>query len=429
MSELVSEPKEGNILISFILGKHLSYATIPKMQRKILHIDLDAFFCSVEENKNPSLRGKPFAVGGRPEHRGVVASCSYAARKLGIRSAMPMARAIKLCPELIIVSGRHGDYGKISKQVMDYLGTITPLIEQVSIDEAFLDLSDLPESSETLAKTIQNSIQDQFHLPCSIGVATNKLVAKIATDAGKAANRSIHSPKAITIVPPGKEADFLAPLPTQALWGIGPKTAARLETLGIRTIGDIKKLSRHDLIRCLGKFGEVLEKRALGIDNSPIHMSHEVKSVSNETTFAQDISDIQTINETLHWLSESVGRRLRKHNLKGATVKLKLRWYDFTTLTRQETLPFPTNDDRVIYASVKNLFNKTWLNGQPVRLLGVGVTQFSMPLKQLGLWDMPAQSDTNLLNAVDALRERYGKNTIFRGSDLKHKNSINEDDE
>jgi len=398
------------------------------MDRKILHIDLDAFFCSVEENNNPSLRGKPFAVGGRPDERGVVASCSYAARMFGIHSAMPMARAIKLCPELIIVSGRHGDYGKISKQVMEYLSTLTPLIEQVSIDEAFLDLSDLPESGDILAKTIQKYILDHFHLPCSIGVATNKLVAKIATNVGKASNRSAHSPQAIRVVPPGQEADFLAPLPTKALWGIGPKTAARLDEIGIHTIGDVSHMPKQDLIKYLGKFGEELEKRALGIDESPIHTSHEVKSVSNETTFSHDITDIQILYETLHRLSESVGRRLRKHNLKGSTVKLKLRWQDFTTLTRQETLPVPTNDDREIYASARNLFNKTWKNGRPVRLLGVGVTQFSNLVKQLGLWDTQNKKDVNLLTAVDVLRDRFGKNTIMRGSDLKYKKPYKPDE-
>ncbi len=391
------------------------------MPRKILHIDLDAFFCSVEENNDPSLRGKPFAVGGRPDQRGVVASCSYAARRFGVHSAMPMARAIKVCPQLLIVSGRHGDYGKISDQVMDYLGNLTPLIEQVSIDEAFLDLSDVPESGEELARTIQKYILDNFHLPCSIGVASNKLVAKIATDTGKAANRSDHPPQAITVVQPGLEAEFLAPLPSQALWGIGPKTAARLAELGIHTIGDITRMPQKDLIKHLGKFGVELEKSARGINDSPVYTSHEIKSVSNETTFASDVNDLQVLYETLHWLSESVGRRLRRHALRGNTVKLKLRWENFTTLTRQITLPNATNDDREIYASVKELFNKTWIKGKPVRLLGVGVTQFTKPTQQLGLWDETRPKGSNLLVAVDALKERYGKNTIMRASDLKIK--------
>jgi DNA polymerase-4 len=391
------------------------------MNRKILHIDLDAFFCSVEENNDPSLKGKPFAVGGRPDTRGVVASCSYAARMLGIHSAMPMAQAVRLCPSLIIISGRHADYGKISDKVMDYLATLTPLIEQVSIDEAFLDLSDLPEPGEVLAINIQAYIRDHFHLPCSIGVASNKLVAKIATDMGKASNRSVNPPQAIKVVHSGEEAQFLAPLPTKALWGIGPKTATRLDELGIHTIGDIAMLPRQELIRLLGKFGLDLEKRARGIDESPVHTSHEVKSVSNETTFDRDIADAQILHETLHTLSESVGRRLRKHNLKGNTIKLKLRWQDFTTLTRQMTLSQPINDDREIYAAVKELFTQTWLQGKPVRLLGVGVTNFVKREYQLGLWDIPTDKDVDLFAAIDALRNRYGKNSIMRGSDLKRR--------
>lgn len=393
------------------------------MIRKILHIDLDAFFCSVEENNNPALRGKPFAVGGRPDERGVVASCSYAARLAGVHSAMPMARAIKVCPDLIIVSGRHGDYGKISQQVMDYLNTLTPLVQQISIDEAFLDLSDLPDSGENLARSIQKFVIDQFNLPCSIGVATNKLVSKIATDFGKATNRSAQPPQAITVVLPGKEADFLSPLPTKALWGIGPKTAAHLDELNIHTIGDITRIPKHELNKYLGNFGDELQKRAFGIDDSPVHTDHEVKSVSNETTFARDVSDIQMLYKTLHSLSESVGRRLRKHNLKGSTIKLKLRWHDFTTLTRQLTLVYSTNDDLEIYSAVKDLFNKTWKKGKPVRLLGVGVTQFSKSAKQLSLWDTPNKRDIKLLSAVDILRDRYGKNTIMRGSDLKYTKS------
>lgn len=405
------------------------------MARKILHLDLDAFFCSVEENNDPSLRGKPFAVGGRPDQRGVVASCSYAARMYGVHSAMAMAQAKRLCPELIIVSGRHGDYGNISHQVMDYLKTLTPLIEQVSIDEAFLDLSDLPETGEELAKAIQQYIDEHFHLPCSIGVASNKLVAKVATDAGKAAKRSNSPPRAIKVVLPGEEAQFLAPLPTKALWGIGPKTSARLAELGIHTIGDITRWPAEERRKQLGKFGDYLAKSALGIDDSPISTSHELKSVSNETTFARDVSDVQVLYETLHQLSESVGRRLRKHDLSGNTIKLKLRWSNFTTLTRQQTLPKPTNDDREIYAAVKELFNKTWQKGKPVRLLGVGVTGFFNQASQLSLWDLPDKKGSQLLSAVDDLRERYGRNSIMRGSDLKYSkgdrddNDSNDDDE
>ncbi len=392
------------------------------MVRKILHLDLDAFFCSVEENNDPSLRGKAFAVGGRPDQRGVVASCSYAARIFGVHSAMPMGRAIKLCPQLLVISGRHSDYGAISKQVMNYIKTLTPLVEQVSIDEAFFDLSDVPETGEQLAQSIQTYIKDNFHLPCSIGVATNKLVAKIATDFGKSKNKSASPPYAITVVQPGDEAAFLAPLPTEALWGIGPKTSARLADLGIHTIGDITKWEVEQRIDVLGKFGEDLARRASGIDDSLIHTSHKVKSVSNETTFDQDVSDRQKLYETLHWLSESVGRRLRKKNLRGTVVKLKLRWPDFTTLSRQMTLSRPTQDDLEIYEAVKSLFNQEYKAGRSVRLLGVGVTHFGSPPIQMSLWDTPNKADNRLLTAVDLLRERYGKSTILRGSELQDRN-------
>jgi DNA polymerase-4 len=391
------------------------------MVRKILHLDLDAFFCSVEENNDPSLRGKPFAVGGRPDQRGVVASCSYAARMRGVHSAMAMARAIKICPELIIVSSRHGNYGKISDEVMDYLKTLTPMIEQVSIDEAFMDLSDLPDSGESLARTIQQYIKEHFSLPCSIGVATNKLVAKIATDVGKASKRSNLPPQAIKVVLPGTEAEFLAPLPTQALWGIGPKTSARLAEHGIKTIGDIVHLSMEERHKYLGKYGDDLLSRALGIDETPIHTSHGVKSVSNETTFAHDIDDIETLHETLHRLSESVGRRLRYKNLSGDTIKLKLRWKNFTTLTRQITLSLPTSADNEIYEAVRDLFDSTWEKGMPVRLLGVGVSHFEKNPYQLGLWDRPDEKETDLLTAVDHIRDKYGKNTIMRGSELQYR--------
>jgi DNA polymerase-4 len=251
-------------------------------------------------------------------------------------------------------------------------------------------------------------------------VATNKLVAKIATDVGKASKRSTLPPCAIKVVPPGEEAIFLAPLPTQALWGIGPKTSARLAELGIHTIEDITRWPIEDRNKHFGKFGDDLARRAMGIDDSPIQTSYAVKSVSNETTFARDITDEQIIYETLHKLSESVGRRLRKKNLAGNTVKLKLRWQNFTTLTRQKTMPYPTNDDREIYTTVKELFNTVLKKGKPVRLLGVGVTQFSTPPKQLSLWDTRNKRDIQLLSAVDVLRERYGKNTIMRGSELKN---------
>ena len=276
------------------------------MSRKVLHLDLDAFYCAVEEQRDPALRGKPFAVGGRPEERGVVSSCSYAARKFGVRSAMPMSRAVRLCPSLIVVPARHKAYGEVSRQVMERLHALTPLVEQISIDEAFLDVSDLPEPGEVIARRLQEVIRDEFGLPCSLGVAANKLVAKIASDVGKAAARSGGPPNAIQVVPSGQEVEFLAPLPVMMLWGVGPKTATRLEELGIKTMGDLARWPEADLARRFGKVGHELSRHARGLDDRPIVTTREAKSISQETTFVRDIRDGVLLRRTLRSLADQV---------------------------------------------------------------------------------------------------------------------------
>ncbi len=387
--------------------------------RKILHLDLDAFFCAVEEHRDPTLRGKPFAVGGRPEERGVVASCSYAARQFGIRSALPMARAVKLCPDLIIVPSRHDAYRAVSRQVMARLHRLTSLIEQLSIDEAFLDVSDLPDSAETIAKNLQAAINQELDLPCSLGVATNKLVAKIANNIGKGAVKGNEPPNNIKVIPPDQEAAFLAPLPVQELWGVGPKTAERLVKLDLHTIGDIAAYPEQYLIRNFGKNGYDLVMHAKGIDDRAVETEHEAKSISQETTFAKDITEEVILQRTLRRLAEGVGRRLRQRELKGTTVKIKLRWADFTTLSRQITLPQPTDLDQEIYSAVLELFEKTWPQGKRVRLIGVGVSGFETPAYQLSLWDQaPAEDNQRLQSTLDDLRERFGDDTIQRGSQL-----------
>ena len=391
------------------------------MTRKILHLDLDAFFCAVEEQRDPTLIGRPFAVGGKPNERGVVASCSYAARKFGVRSAMPMARALQLCPKLVIVSSHHGVYSEISRQVMDKLKQVTLSVEQISIDEAFLDVTDSPEPGEVQARKIQKNIQDELGLPCSLGVATNKLLAKTANDVGKAAARGSGPPNAITVVPPGEEASFLAPLPVDALWGIGPKTAARLEEIGLRTIGDLAELPEFELVRMFGKSGHDLAERARGIDHRPIVTEHETKSISQETTFARDVLDGRVLRKTLLEQSESVGQRLREANLCGATIKLKIRWPDFTTLTRQQTLDHSTDQDQEIFTAVEELFNKVWQKGKPVRLIGVGVSGLGPPVRQLSLWDYDFEKERRLQEAVDILRQRFGSQAIQRGSRVRGK--------
>lgn len=400
------------------------------MNRKVLHIDLDAFFCAVEELHTPGLKGKPFAVGGRADQRGVVASCSYAARQFGVRSAMPMGRALRLCPDLIVVSSRHGNYGEVSKQVMA-LVDISPFIEQISIDEAFIEVTGLPDPIEGIAKDLQVRINSQLRLPVSIGGAANKLVAKIANDWGKKQKSGPEPPNAITIVPTGGEAAFIAPLPVQSLWGIGPKTAGKLAEIGITTIGALAQTPDETLEMMFGRFGPDLRQRALGIDDRPIATEHAIKSVSNEITFAQDLTDESLLLGHFRRLSEQVGRRLRKASLAGTTVQIKLRWSDFSTITRQKTLPSASNLDQEIYDAAAALFLKNHSEGRPVRLIGVGVSNLNSPAYQLGLWDEAHQKELKLLTAVDALRERFGREIIKRAHqvDKPHENDPPEEAE
>ncbi len=391
------------------------------MKSKIIHLDLDAFFCAVEEQQNPELIGKPFAVGGKPSERGVVASCSYAARMFGVRSAMPMGRALRLCPELVIVSSRHGLYSEVSEQVMARLHNISPLVEQISIDEAFIDVSDLPNSPEIIARQLQHQINSDLGLSCSLGIASNKLVAKIATDVGKAAHRSSNSPNAITFVPAGEEESFLSPLPVEALWGIGVKTAERLAELNILTIGDLAKKSDQDLLRWMGNPGIELAHRARGLDDRPVITTHEIKSISQEITFAKDVRDEAELLRTITQLAEKVGRRLRQSGLSGQTVKLKLRWPDFTTLTRQFSLAQATDQDSEIHNAAVHLFYTIWNRGKAVRLLGVGVGKLGTQPRQLNFWDQETQKERRLLEVVDKLQQRFGSQVVLRGRDLEHR--------
>ncbi len=383
----------------------------------ILHLDLDAFFCAVEETRDPELRGKPFAVGGRPDERGVVASCSYAARRYGIRSAMPMARAVRLCPGLLIVPGRHRIYSEVSRQVMARLRAVTPAMEQISIDEAFLDISSLSESPEQVAHRLQDQIRDELGLPCSIGIASNKMVAKIATEVGKKSARGDGPPFGLTIVPAGAEAAFLAPLPADMLWGVGPKTSARLTQLGMKTIGDIAHWPEPELVRLFGENGRELAQHARGLDRRPIVTEHETKSISQETTFARDVRDDRSLEQTLRELAAEVARNLNKEGLAGTTVKLKLRWPDFTTLTRQTTLPQRTDRAEEIAKAAIDLLRAVRKPGQAVRLIGVGVSGLGEPVRQLSLWDRRPEKSQELETAIEQLRQKFGKDVIRHGDD------------
>lgn len=393
------------------------------MVRKIIHFDLDAFYCAVEEQRHPELKGAPFAVGGRPESRGVVSSCSYAARRFGVRSAMGMAQAVRLCPELRVLPPDMREYGQVSGRVMGILHSVTSLVEQLSIDEAFLEVTERPEYASELARGLQAQVEERLGLPSSLGVATNKLVAKIATDVGKASVQTGDYPKAIQVVPPGREAEFLAPLPVDALWGVGPRTRERLAEMGIQKVSDVLAAPVEALAQQFGKLGRDLQRQAQGVDPRPVVTEREAKSISQETTFAQDVVDTETLRRALRQQAGQVGRRLRRGGLAARTVSLKLRWTDFTTQTRQTTPSQPVDDEEEIYRIAVDLLASNRPEGTPVRLIGVGCSGLAPAKKQMSIFDMAADPEARakedqLNEAVKGLRQRFGADAIRRGSDL-----------
>jgi DNA polymerase-4 len=382
----------------------------------IIHIDLDAFFCAVEELENPQVSGLPFAVGGQPDKRGVVLSCSYAARKFGVHSAMPMVKAQNICPGLLIIKPKHQKYSIISKNVMVTLRSYTNLIEQVSIDEAYLDISHTTMPIEQIAKCIQATVRKNHHLPCSLGVATNKLVAKMATDTGKHNHSGDGYPNVITVISPGEEANFIAPLPIIRIPGIGPKTDISLRQLGYAKIGDLANESETKLVQLLGKWGAELHRKARGIDNSLVTTDRKIKSISQEITFQNDITDRNRINDQLKILVHKVCSRLQNHGLSGTTIQLKLRYYDFKTITRQITISSPTNQESLILENINNILEKNWDNITPIRLIGVGISKFSDVNFQLNLWDSKIGADADLSETIDQLQRKYGKQIIHLGT-------------
>jgi len=354
---------------------------MPEPTRAIIHLDLDAFFASVEIRENPELAGKPVLIGGHPEGRGVVAAASYAARAFGVRSAMPMSRALRLCPGAVILPARFSLYSDYSRRVMEILRRTAPLVQQTSIDEAYLDVTDLAptwEAAVELARQLQRQVRDEVGLSASLGVASNKLIAKVASDHDK--------PGGLTVVPPGQEATFLAPLPVRVLWGVGPVMAGKLAELGVTTVGDLARLPEESLSQRFGKkHGRSLSRQALGMDRSQVVTERQIKSVSQERTFRRDVVDPQVLREQLNKMSERVARRLSRNELVASTIGIKLRYSDFTTLTRQMSLAVPTDDERVISQAASTLLDRTWRRGHPVRLLGVSARRLSEPAGQLPL--------------------------------------------
>lgn len=348
--------------------------------RAIVHLDLDAFFAAVEVLEDPNLAGKPLLIGGRPEERGVVATASYPARAFGVHSAMPMARALALCPDAVVLPTRHNLYRDYSRRVMNIVGEASPLVEQVSIDEAYLDLTDQVTAWEEgieAARSLQRRIKKEIGLSSSLGVATNKLVAKVASDRDK--------PGGLTVVPPGEEAAFLAPLQVRALWGVGPVTAEKLAEMGVTTVAELVQFPEDILRDRFGRNGAAMALMARGVDQRPVVTEYEAKSVSQETTFSRDLTNPEALRGQLWRLSQGVSRRLRRNELAATTIAIKLRYSDFTTLTRQMRLSMPTDDEREIYRAALVLLRRAWQRGRPVRLLGVTGRGLSPPVGQLSL--------------------------------------------
>ncbi len=385
--------------------------------RVILHVDLDAFFAAVEQLDHPEWRGRAVIVGGSPDGRGVVSTASYEARRYGIRSAMPATRAARLAPaDAVWVRPRFERYKTLSDQVFEIFRSVTPFVQPLSIDEAFLDVTPGRHDTEDpvdVAAGIARAVSD-LGITCSIGVATSKTVAKIASDFDK--------PCGITVVRAGEEATFLAPLPVEAMSGIGPKTASHLRSMGIATLGRLACLDEQTAHDLLGTHGEMLVRRAAGHDERGVHDREPVKSVSNEKTFDTDLRDAATVDDVVTTLSARVARRLRAKGIAGRTVQVKVRFSDFTTRTVRRTLTHPTDADSAIAPVAIELVRRVWSPGVGIRLLGVGVSGLDEANQQLGLF--PADEDVTgrpdprserLIRSLDAVRERFGEDSVRLG--------------
>lgn len=380
-------------------------------KRKILHVDLDCFYVSVERLQDPALAGQPVLVGGDPQGRGVVASASYEARTFGVHSAMPMAQALRRCPEAIVVNPRHTLYHEHSEQVMDMLHEITPTTEKLSIDEAYLDVTDVVETwaaAGEIAAGTQRRLKAELGLPSSWGVATNKLVAKIASDQGK--------PEGLVVVPPGTEAEFLAPLPVEELWGVGPVTAERLHKMGAITIGELARLEAGLLQRAFGVHGLKLFRRSKGIDNRPVVTERVRKSVSQENTFRHDVTERDVLVEEIKLQSQGVAQSLQEKGQRARTVTLKLRRPDFSTVTRSRTLDVATDEAATIAGVAIQLFDQEWRRGEPVRLIGVRAGNLvDQAAVQLRLFDREDQRLAQLEQTITEIRTRFGNDAIHHG--------------
>jgi DNA polymerase-4 len=386
--------------------------------KTFFHLDMDAFFVSVEELFDPSLKGRPVVVGGRPNERGVVSAASYAARKFGIHSAMPLRTAYKLCPQAIFVDGHRERYVEYSRKVYEVLQQFSPQVEMASIDEAYLDLTGterLHGPPLLAAHVLHNAVRKATNLNCSIGIATSRLVAKIASDQAK--------PHGILWIIPGQEARFLAPLDVRKIPGVGKVTERNLLACGIRKIGDLAQLDESFLEERFGQWGLALAGKARGWDaggwfDGEIGEGDQPKSVSHEHTFSVDTADAGVLDAMLVRLSEMVARRLRDHQLHARTVQIKLRYSDFSTFTRARTLDHATQIDTELAAAVRELFHKAW-TGKPIRLLGVYGQSLEAGEGQTSLLEEDqTERWRRTLKAVDKMREKYGDTTVSLAAGL-----------
>jgi DNA polymerase-4 len=387
------------------------------MARRIMHIDLDAFFVSVEQVENPRLKGKPVVVGGRPEGRGVVASASYEARAFGLYAGMPLTTASRLCPQAIFIQGSFPKYREASQKFMAILASFSPYLEPMGLDEAYLDATGFESihgSTRQMAVKIKQRIKDELGLTASVGIASGKVIAKVASELSK--------PDGLLEVAAGEERSFLAPLPVARLPGIGKKTEQKLNSLSINTIGKLSIMPLKALKSHFGASGEVLHRFASGIDDREVEPPAAAKSISRETTFGKDTRDRSLLKSTLRYLGERVGTDLRQKGKRARCITLKLRYADFTTITRRHTLTQTTDNDQTIFVTGVKLLNKALSEErQAVRLIGIGVSELVEAGKQLEMLDTSAQRQEQLDKAIDRIRKKYGFTAIQTGRTLKLK--------
>jgi len=389
--------------------------------RTILHVDMDAFFAAVEEREDPSLRGKPVVIGADPrggKGRGVVSTANYEARKYGVGSAMPIGEAWRRCPQAVFLPPRGKLYGDASRAIFEIFGHFTELVEGLSVDEAFLDVTAsrrLYGDGPTIARAIKDEIRRQQSLTASVGVAASKYVAKVASD--------LEKPDGLVVVEPGSEAEFLAPLDVKRLWGAGPKSQQALRGVGCRTIGDVAALDPAVLVRRFGEAGGLhFHRLSRGLDERRVNPGHERKSLGKERTFGEDVTDRRVVERKLLGLCEGVAAALRRKKLAGTTVTVKLRFEGFETITRRRTLEAPVDTFELLWPAARELFREADRPKQRVRLIGVTVSGFERAPSQLGLFEAPGPDlDHRVAEVVDRLSERYGRGTVTRAAMLEEK--------